>query len=129
MFEEAALGVVGGQLDRRGVGVGRLGAAAEAAEQVGAGGVERLVAVEVGASASTAARPAPGPATSATATARLRATTGVGRHGERAGRRAPAIWAQSVSAAVGASLCTALIAAWIWYGPGVLRRRQARTRS
>src|SRR4029079_1120120 len=34
---------------------------------------------------------------------------------------------QSVSAAVGASLWTALIAAWIWYGPGSLRRRQRRT--
>src|SRR5437762_1284676 len=28
---------------------------------------------------------------------------------------------------VAASLCTALMAAWIWYGPGALRRRQART--
>jgi hypothetical protein len=37
------------------------------------------------------------------------------------------IWDQSVSAAVGASECTAAIAAWIWYGPGRLRRRQART--
>ena len=32
-----------------------------------------------------------------------------------------------MSAAVGASLWTALIAAWIWYGPGWLRRRHRRT--
>ena len=37
------------------------------------------------------------------------------------------IWRQSVASAVGASLCTALIAAWIWYGPGRSRRRHRRT--
>jgi hypothetical protein len=30
---------------------------------------------------------------------------------------------------MGASLCTALIAAWIWYGPGWPRRRHCRTRA
>jgi hypothetical protein len=39
------------------------------------------------------------------------------------------IWDQSVSAADRASLCTALIAAWIWYGPGWFRRTHAATKA
>ena len=34
---------------------------------------------------------------------------------------------QSVAAALDAALCTALIEAWIWYGPGWLRRTSSRT--
>jgi hypothetical protein len=60
---------------------------------------------------------AAGPLTSATATARLSATTGVGATTMSWSYRVR-IWAQSVASAVAASLCTALIAAWIWYGPG-----------
>lgn len=38
-----------------------------------------------------------------------------------------AIWDQSVCSTAAASACTALMAAWSWYGPGWLRRRQPRT--
>ena len=72
--------------------------------------------------------PRPGPSSSASATARLSATTGVGRSA-RAGRTARAPGASRSRQRSRASLCTALIAAWSWYGPGWLRRRQRRTSS
>jgi hypothetical protein len=54
------------------------------------------------------------------------ATTGVGASSRR-WSYSPTICGQSVSRMVGASACTALIAAWSWYGPGWFRRRHART--
>jgi hypothetical protein len=76
--EEGLLDRVGGQLQGAAVGGGRLGGATQAAEEVAAGGVEEVVAVEVpeAARVSIRSRPAAGPSTMATATARLRATTG-----------------------------------------------------
>ncbi len=59
------------------------------------------------------ASPASGPSTSATATARLSAATGPGAIASSWSYRAR-ICSHSVAAAIGASLCTALIAAWIW---------------
>ena len=61
---------------RRVVGGGRVGRAAEAAEQVGPHGVEEVVRLER--QPSTAANPAAGPSTSPRATARFSATTGDG---------------------------------------------------
>ena len=69
---------------------------------------------------------AAGPSTWATATVRFIATTGVGENTVRWPYSAT-IWCQPVAAASAAPACTALIAAWIWYGPGRLRRRHRRT--
>lgn len=52
----------------------------------------------------------------ATATAWLSATTGLSDRPSSTSYRA-VICAQSVAAAVGASSCTAAMAAWSWYGP------------
>jgi hypothetical protein len=59
------------------------------------------------------ASPAAGPSTMATATAWLRVTIGPGATARSMPYRA-SIWAQSVSAARGASAWTAAIAAWSW---------------
>ena len=63
--EQAAFGVVGGEGQGAGVGGGGLVVAAEAGEQLGAGGVEEVVAVEpVGElvdGGQRTARPARGP--------------------------------------------------------------------
>lgn len=75
----------------------------------------------------TRLRASAGPLTSARATARLSATIGVGLSA-KSWSYSTRICGQSVRDSDGASLWTALIAAWIWYGPGWLRRRQARTR-
>ena len=100
----------------------RLGAAAEPAQQVGADGVEEVVAVEVELvdERERGLRPVD-----------LGDRDGAVERDDRARREREElvverrICRQSVSAAARASLWTALIAAWIWYGPGWLRRRHA----
>src|SRR6478672_8515866 len=67
-------------------------------------------------SVSSSSSPARGPSTIASATARLSVTTGPGDTCSRTPYRAR-ICGQSVSAALGASSCTAAIAACSWYGP------------
>lgn len=74
--EEAAFNVGGRERCCRFVGVHGLVVALEASEQVGAGGVEPVIAGEV--EAMIRARAAAGPASSPTAMARFRKTTGVG---------------------------------------------------
>ena len=66
--------------------------------------------------ASISARPAAGPSRIATATARFSSTTGDGS-ARASTSYSPTICAQSVAAALGASACTAAIAAWSVYGP------------
>jgi hypothetical protein len=80
-FGEAAaqvlgLGVVDAERERLLVGRARLGYPAQAAQQLGAGGVPPRIADQV-ADLLDQARPAAGPSPSATATARLRRATGV----------------------------------------------------
>ena len=67
---------------------------------------------------SPASRPSPacGPWTMATATAWFSATTGLSEIRSSSSYSAM-ICGQSVSAALGASSCSAAIAAWSWYGP------------
>ena len=77
-------------------------------------------------SSSTSASAAAGPDTSATATARFSATTGVGASAI-SWSYSDRIAGQSVAATLVAALCTALIEAWSWYGPGWLRRTSRAT--
>ena len=110
--------------DRRVVGGARLGAAAQPAQQVGADRVEEVVARR-GRGASTRPARRLGPSTSATATARLSATTGLGVERQQLVVEREDLPPVGVGRRRRASLCTALIAAWIWYGPGSPRRRHA----
>jgi hypothetical protein len=117
-LQEIALGRVLGAGDPRLVRQRCLSGAAQASEQVGTDSVEQVVATEpLAGQASTRVSAAAGPSTSATTTARLRATTGLGASA-RNWLYSCRICPQSVPAGAGASLWTALIAAWIWYGPG-----------
>jgi len=101
---------VAGAVDRGLVGGVGVREAAQAAEQVGADRVEQVIPVRP--RPSTIASASAGPWTSATATARFSATTGLGATMSSWSYSAR-IWSQSVAVAIGASLCTALIAAWI----------------
>src|SRR5215218_918068 len=71
-------------------------------------------------SVSSSSSPASGPSTIATATAWLSVTIGFGDR-RSSSRYSARICGQSVSSARSASACTAAIAAWSWYGPGVAR--------
>ena len=93
-------GLVLGARQRRAIGGGRLVAAAEPAQQIGARGVEQVIVGELRRpSASTSASPAAGPSAIATATAWLSATTGDGMRAPAARRRARRSARQSVSSA------------------------------
>lgn len=76
----------------------------------------------------SASRPACGPSRRPTATARLSSTTGEGQSWSRTSY-SPTISVQSVSCQVGASACTAAIAASTAYRVGGLRRRATVTRA
>lgn len=84
---------------------------AEALQQVRSGRVEQVVCLEVEAIDAIASATA-GPSISAIAIARFNATIGDGWAMSRS--YSCTICDQSVSAAVPASLCTALMASWIW---------------
>ena len=108
-LKELALSRVRGSRDRGVVRQRCFGVAPQSSEQIGADRMEQVVATKV--EAINEGERSMAPSTSATATARLSATTGPGASVKR--------WLyscrtcrQSVSAAVGASLWTALIAAW-----------------
>ena len=126
-IEERALGLVAGQADRRVVGLRGLGGPAQAAQQVGPDRVEDVVA-RPGRARRRGPGPRPGPRPRRPPPRGSAPRPGSARS-PAGGRRAATICRQSVSAAVGASLCTALIAACSWYGPGWLRRRHRRTSS
>jgi hypothetical protein len=74
--QQLALRAVRGEREGAVDGLDRLGPPVEPVEQLGPGGVEQVVAVEL--ERVDQGRPAPGPSRSATAMARLRATTGEG---------------------------------------------------
>ena len=74
--------------------------------------------------AASAASPARGPSASPTATARLSRTTGLSVRRASSSYHST-ICTQSVSPAVGASACSAAIAAWAWNSPSRSRARAA----
>src|SRR5262249_48496014 len=107
-LEKIPLGVGWRQRGGPGVGSGSLALTPKAPQQVGARGVERVVIVQV--QLADQSQRSRRPSTSPTATARFSATTGVGATAINWSYRAT-ICDQSVSSAVAASACTALIAA------------------
>ena len=122
--QETALGGVPRQPDRSVISRGGFGGATQPAEQVRHGWRG------TGGAGPVPSHPA-GPAPLRTLDLRQRhgpveRDDGARRQRPSAGRRAAGSGA-SPWPRPGASLCTALIAAWIWYGPGRLRRRHCRT--
>ena len=118
-LEETPLRLLLGEAERPLVGGPGLRRSPEPPAEVGPRGVGQVVVGQLAAGQDASIRPSPasGPSRIATATARFSSTTGDGLSRAAARRRAPTICAQSVARGVGASACTAAIAACSVYGP------------